>query len=68
MLCTCIYSANIGSFDGEEMPAPPHDRGVDPNDGQGMLDTKDHQETSAERPALTRAPVVPFARCGRLDS
>ena len=50
MLCTCIYFAYIGSFDGEEMPTPvPHDLGVDLDDDQGMPDAEDHQEAGARR-------------------
>ena len=68
MLCTCIYFADIGSFDGEDMPAPAHDPGVDPDDDQGMPDVEDHQEADVERLAPAGAPVSPFARCGRLDA
>ena len=64
MLCTCIYFADIGSFDGEDMLAPPHDLGVDPHDNQGMPYAEDHQEAGAERPALVGAPVLPFSRHG----
>ena len=67
MLCTCIYFADIGSFDGEDMPAPPHDPGVDPTDNQGMPHVEDHQEASVERLAPIGALVPPFARHGRLD-
>ena len=49
MLCTCIYFAAIGSFDGEEMPPPPHDLGVDLDDNEGIPNAKDHQEVSADR-------------------
>ena len=68
MLCTCIYFADIGSFDGEDMLAPPHDPGVDPNDDQDMSYVEDHQEADAERPAPAGAPILPFARRGSLDS
>ena len=54
MFFTCIYFADIGSFDGEEMSPPPHDLGVDPDDDQGMPNAKDHQDVSA--------------RCGQIDS
>ena len=30
--CVLVYIFHIGSFDGEEMLAPPHDPGVDPDD------------------------------------
>ena len=50
------------------MPAPPHDPGVDLDDDQGMPEVEDHQEASAERPAPTSAPVLPFARRDRLYS
>ena len=53
MLCTCIYFADIGSSDGEEMSPPPHDPGVDLDDDEGMPDAEDHQEASAERPTPT---------------
>ena len=69
MLCTCIYFADIGSFDGEDMPTPPHNPGVDLGDhDQGMPDVEDHQEASAERPAPAGAPVPHFARRGLLDT
>ena len=68
MLCTCIFFAEIGSFDGEEMLDPPHDPSVDPNDDQGMPYVDDHQEASVERPAPAGAPVLPFARRGRIDA
>ena len=68
MLCTCIYFANIGYFDGEDMPAPPHDPGVDPDDDQGIPDAKDHQEAGAKRPAPAGVSVPPFARCSPLDT
>ena len=71
MLCTCIYFTEIGSFVGEEMPGPPHDLGVDPDDGDhNMVDVEhDHDEDEAgavERHAPTHhgAPVLPFARRG----
>ena len=48
--------------------APPHDPGVDPDDDEGMLDVEDHQEASAERHALGGVQILPFARCGRLDT
>ena len=51
-MCTCIYFADIGSFDGEEMSAPPHDLGVDFDDDQGMPDAEDHQEADARRSRL----------------
>ena len=41
MLCTYIYFANIGSFDGDEMPPPPNDLGLDPDDDQDMADAED---------------------------
>ena len=49
MLCTCIYFAENGSFDGEEIPKlVPHDPVVDPaNDDQGMADAEDHHEVGA---------------------
>ena len=68
MLCTCIYFVDIGSFDGEDMPTPPHDPGVDPDDDQGMPDAEDHEEASVERHAPAGAPILPFARCGQLDT
>ena len=68
MLCTCIYFADIGSFDGEDMLAPPHDPCVDPDDDQGMPNVEDHQEASAERPDPVGVLVPPFSRHGRLDS
>ena len=51
LFCTCIYFAYIGSFDGEDMPAPPHDLSVDLDDDQDMPDVEDHQEAGTERPA-----------------
>ena len=68
MLCTCIYFAYIGSFDGEDMLATPHDLGVDPDDNQGMPDAENHQEASAQRHAPTSASIPPFARHDRLDT
>ena len=67
MLCTCIYFADIGSFDGEEMSKPPHDPGVDPDDDQDMADTEAHdQEVDGERHAPhAGALVLPFSRHGR---
>ena len=55
MLCTCIYFADIGSYDGEEMPPPPHDPVVDLDD----IDAEDQQEASADdqRPAPAGAPA-----------
>ena len=55
MLCTCIYFADIGSFDGEEIPPPPPDLGVDPHDeDEGMPDiAEDNQEVGPDqRPTL----------------
>ena len=68
MLCTCIYFADIGYFDGEDMPTPPHDLGVDPDDDQGMPDVEDHQEAGVERHAPASASVPPFPRHGRPDT
>ena len=57
MLCTCIYFAEIGSFDGEEMPPPPPDLVVDlDEDAEGMMPdiSEDQQEASADqRPTPT---------------
>ena len=57
----------MGYFDGEDMPAPPHDPGVDPDDDQGMQDAEDHQEAGADqRPtpagALVRGQRLSDAR------
>ena len=30
--CVLVYIVDITSFDGEEMPTPAHDLGVDPDD------------------------------------
>ena len=72
MLCTCIYFAKIGSFDGEEMPDPPHDPGVDPDDDQDMADAEDDHDRdeagAAKRHAPAGAPVLPFARRGRPET
>ena len=68
MLCTGIYFAKIGSFDGVDMSAPPHDLGVDPDDDKGMPDAEDHQEAGLERPDPVGVPVLPFSRRGRLDT
>ena len=70
MLCTCIYFVDIGSFDGEEMPEPLHDPGVNPDDDQDMADTEAHdQEASGERhDPHADAPVPPFARRSRPDT
>ena len=60
-MCTCIYFVDIGSFDGKEMPEPPHDSGVDPDvHDEGMPDAKhDHQEADAyQRPAHTGARLT----------
>ena len=62
MLCTCIYFAEIGSFDGEEVPVPPHDPGADPNDDQGMLDVEDHHEGGVDKHSPTSMLVPPFSR------
>ena len=62
MLCTCIYFADIGSFDGDEMPNPPHDPGVVPDDfDQEMANALDGRD---DPHAPHGAPVPPFARCG----
>ena len=75
MLCTCIYFAYIGSFDGEEMPGPPHDPGVDPDDDDQYMDDVEHDHDEDEAGAVERhAPshhgvlVPPFARPGRLET
>ena len=76
MLCPCIYFADIGSFDGEEMLDPPHEPSVDPNDDQDMADAEDDHDQdeagAAERHADPHAPhgapVRPFARRGQLDT
>ena len=75
MLCTCIYFADIGSFDGEEMPDPPHDPGVDPDDDdQDMADVPEddqdeNEADAAERHAPTHvAPVSSSTRCGRPET
>ena len=60
MLCTCIYFADIGSYDGEEMPPPPPDPVVDLDD----LDAEDQQEAGAERPA----PVGALMHCQLNDA
>ena len=58
MLCTFIYFADIGSFDGKEMLPPPPDPGVDIDDDEGMPDAEDHQEVGADqRPAPAGAPL-----------
>ena len=64
MLCTCIYFADIGSFDGEDMSAPPHDPSVDPDDDQGMLDVEDHQGVGVERHAPAGVPISHFDKHG----
>ena len=71
MLCTCIYFADIGSFDGEEMPGPPHDLGVDPDgDDEEMGDAPEDDHDQDEVGATERhspahgASVPPFARRG----
>ena len=68
MLCTCIYFADIGSFDGKDVSAPPHDPCVYTDDDQGMPDAEDHQEVGVDRHAHAGTPVPPFARRGRLDT
>ena len=70
MLCTCIYFADIGSFDGNEMLDPPHDPGVNLDDyDQEMADAlEDEADGTAERrtdPVPHGASVPPFARRGR---
>ena len=69
-MCTCIYFADIGSFDGDDMPTPPHDLGVDLDDNQDMADAEDHdQEAGGERHAPhVGTPVPPFCRHGRPDT
>ena len=74
-MCTYIYFADIGSFDGEEMSGPPHDPSVDPDDDddQDMADAKhdhdEHEASAAKRhaPAHHGTPVPPFSRRGRLE-
>ena len=69
MLCTCIYFADIGFFDGKEMSGPPHDPSVDPGDDEGMPNAKGHEEgAGAERHAPAGTPVPPFSRHGRPDT
>ena len=73
MLCTCIYFAEIGYFDGKEMPEPPYDPGVDPDDDQDMANAEDdhdqHEASAVERHAPAHgAPVPPFARRGRPET
>ena len=75
MLCTCIYFAYIGTFDGDEMLDPPHDPGVDPDDyDQEMADVPHQDEVGgvAERRADPHvphgAPILPFARRGRPET
>ena len=70
MLCTCIYFADIGSFDGDEMPDPPHDLGFEPNDyDQEMADALEDEvggasERCVDHPTPHGAPVPPFSRRG----
>ena len=75
MLRSCVYFADNGSFDGEEMPGPPHDPGVDPDDDdQDMADAEhahDEDEAGAAEkhaPAHYGAPVPPFSRHGRPET
>ena len=67
MLCTCIYFADIGSFNGKNTLTPSNDLGVDADDDQDMVDVEDH-EVGADKPAPASAPVPPFARRSRPDS
>ena len=67
MLFTCIYFADIGYFNGEDMPAPPHDPGVDLDEDQDIPDVEDHQEAGVEVPSPSGASVLSFASHGRLD-
>ena len=67
MFYTYIYFVDIGSFDGDEMPVPSNNLGVDLDDDQDMADAEDH-EAGADRLAPTSASILPFARRGRLDS
>ena len=55
LLCTCIYFADIGSYDGEEMLPPPPNPVVDLDD----LDAEDQQEAGEDdqRHAPTGAPT-----------
>ena len=55
-MCTCIYFADIGSFDGDEMPDPPHDPGVDLSDYDQEMD--DAPEDDAGGVAERRADPV----------
>ena len=73
MLCTCIYFANIGSFDGDEMSDPPHDPGVDPNDyDQEIADAPEDEAGGAAERRVDLvphgAPVLPFVRHGRPET
>ena len=56
-----IYIVDIGSFDGDEMPTPPNDPGVDPDDDWDMAHVTDH-EADANRPTPHGAPVPLFSR------
>ena len=72
-MCTYIYFADIGSFDGDEMPDPPHDPSIDTDDyDQEMADVPDDEAGgAAERrvdPAPHGAPILPFATRGRPET
>ena len=74
MLCTCIYFADIGSFDGDEMLDTPHDPSVDPDDyNQKIADAPNQEEAGGitERcadPVPHGAPVPSFSRRGRPEA
>ena len=67
MLCTCIYFVEIGPYDGEDMPVPLNDLGVDSDEDQDIPDIGDH-EAGVEKASPADVLVPPFARRGRLDS
>ena len=69
-MCTCIYFAEIVSFDGEKILAPPHDLSVDPDNDHDMVDAEDHDQddASADKHPPAGAPILPFARRGRPET
>ena len=56
-MCTYIYFSNIGSFDGDDMPTPPNDPGVDPDDDQEMADAEDWAGANIPAPHVAQVPA-----------
>ena len=64
-MCNYIYFTDIGSFFGVEMPPPPNDPSVDPDDDQEMADAEDQ---AGDRPGPHDQAHVPAGVRRRLDT